>query len=522
MSGKCLKIAMFLLTVLMQVPTAGVLNAQKLITYEAGMGSRKAGDADVWILYQKVKAEHEGMWLYADSALLNTKKNDFTAYRHIRIILNDTTTITGDSMYYDGQTRVVNIWGDSAVLVDGKTILKTPQMSYDRNENRATYFWWGHTVNGSRTLDSRKGYYFSDTEDFEIYDEVTLRDSSSRLVTDTLFYNMRTADAFFVGPSTIYSDSATVFSTNGTYNTDSHISWSYENSRVVSGSKTLTGDTLFFDDDRRFGEAFFNVCILDTANNVSCFGHYGRTDQRERLSLVTDSALVIKYDPEKPDDTLFMHGDTVQVYNNADNEAELVKAYHYVKTYRKDCQGMADSANYWVKDSLVVLYGDPVLWYDSMQCTADTIMATLASGGLREARMRSNCMLVERLDSKRYNQVKSRDVDAFFVDGEPSYTDFLANAQMCYYITEEDSVLTVEDSAVVKKARKTIVGVNAGVSTDMRVYFKDNEPVRIAAFGEPDMQTYPDGKLPDDWRYLKGFRWIMDRRPRQPRDVFVW
>jgi len=517
MFAKGLKILLLAILVLVQSAMA-----QKLITYEAGMGSRKADNADVWILYQKVKAEHEGMWLYADSALLNTKKNDFTAYRHIKIIVNDTTTITGDSMYYDGEARVVNIWGDSVVLIDGQTVLKTPQMSYDRNESRATYFWWGHTVNGSRTLVSRKGFYFSDTEDFEIYDEVVLSDTTSRLETDTLFYNMSTEDAFFVGPSVIYSDSTTVYSTYGTYNTKTRESWSYENSKVVNGSKVLTGDTLFFDDNRRFGEAVSNVCILDTTNNLTCTGRYGQTDQRKRMSFVTDSALVVKADKEKPEDSLYMHGDTIYVFNNADNEAELIEVFHHVKTYREGSQGMCDSCNYWVKDSLMVLYGDPVLWYDSMQCTADTIMARHDTTGLREVNLRSNCMLIQQLDSKRYNQVKSKNMDAYFVEGNPSYVDILANAQMTYYITEEDTVRRVVDSVMHKTVRKSIVGVNAGVSTDMRVYFKDNEPVRVSAFGQPDMQTYPDKQLPDEWRLLKGFRWEVARRPKQWQDVFVW
>lgn len=497
-------------------------HAQKLITYEAGMGTRHPDNSDIWILYQKVKAEHDGMWLYADSALLNTKKNDFTAYRHIKIILNDTTTITGDSMYYDGQTRVVNIWGDSAVLVDGKTILKTPQMSYDRNENRATYFWWGHTVNGSRTLDSRKGFYFSDSEDFEIYDDVTLRDSSSRLLTDTLYYNMKTEDAMFVGPTVIYSDSTVIYSTYGTYNTSSRQSWSYEGSRVVNGSKILTGDTLFFDDNRRFGEAIRNVCIFDTANNLTCTGRYGQTDQHRRFSFVTDSALVVKADAEKPKDSLFMHGDTIYVFNNGDNEAELIKVFRHVKSYRADSQSLCDSCNYWVKDSLMTLFGDPILWYDSMQCTADTILATHDSAGLKLVNLRSNCMLIERLDSRRFNQVKSRNMDAYFVKGEPSYVDILSNAQMCYYLTEEDTVISFVDSVLVKQPRKSIVGVNAGVSTDMRVYFRNNEPVRVSAFGKPDMQTYPDAKLPEEWQRLVGFRWEIERRPQLWSDVFLW
>ena len=508
MQSKRLKILLFIIGLFFMWNVYG----QKVINYEAGMGSRKSDNNDVWILYQEVKAEHEGMWLYADSALLNTKRNDFTAYRHIKIIIDDTTTITGDSMYYDGQCRIVNIWADTVVFVDGKTVLKTPQLSYDRNSSRATYFWWGHTVNGIRTLDSRRGYYFSNTEDFEIYDEVVLQDTSSRLLTDTLYYNMNTDEARFVSPTTIYSDSTIIYSENGTYNTETRKSKSYKNSRVINGSKILTSDTLYYDDIARYGEAISNVSIEDTVNLVTCIGEYGETDQKNRYSYVTNDALVLQVDKKKKTDTMYVHGDTIYVYNNSDNEAELIRAYYKVKTYRNDYQGMSDSANYWIKDSLLVLYYSPVLWYDSMQCVADTIVATHGADGVKQVNMQQNCMLIEQVDDERYNQVKGRHINVYFDKGQASYADVLSNSQMCYYLTEEDTIHNT----------KSLIGVNAGVSTNMRVYFVKNEPNRVTAYGAPDMQTYPIGRLPEEYAKLKGFRWITDSRPRKWQDVFIW
>ena len=159
---------------------------QKLIEYQSGMGSRDPGNTNVWILYQGVVATHEGMTLEADSAHYNTLENSFTAYRHIVITLTDTTTIYGDRLYYDGNTRILDIWADTVVLIDGGTVLRANHLTYERNESMAYYDKWGHAVSRDRLLDSRKGYYNSEYKVFYIYDDVHLRDSSMLLVTEKI------------------------------------------------------------------------------------------------------------------------------------------------------------------------------------------------------------------------------------------------------------------------------------------------------------------------------------------------
>ena len=223
-----LKRVVLLLMLLAAVPAW----AQKLITYEAGMGTRDPSDADVWILYQRVRAVHEGMVLHADSALLNTVLNDFTAFGHIKIEISDTTTIYGDQLYYDGMTRVLDIWDDTVKLIDGKTILKSDHLQYDRYSSTAVYDSWGKTVNEDKCLTSRQGYYNSDTKVFDIYDSVILIDSNMRLETDTLTYNTNTHIARFWSPTHIYTDSATMYSEHGTYNTDLRYAHSMKASEV--------------------------------------------------------------------------------------------------------------------------------------------------------------------------------------------------------------------------------------------------------------------------------------------------
>lgn len=498
------------------------LQAQKLITYEAGMGTRDPENADVWILYKRVRAEHEGMVLHADSALLNTVHNDFTAYGRIRIEITDTTTIFGDRLFYDGNSRVVDIWADTVRLVDGKTVLKTNHLSYDRNTATATYNNWGRTVNEDKCLVSRIGHYNSETKKVFIYVGVVLNDSNMRMETDTLIYDMNSHVADFWSPTHIYTDSAVMYSELGSYNTDLQYAHSVKSSQVRNGEKVLTCDTLHYYEATEFGRAIGHVVLEDTVNDITCMGRYGETDQAHHTSFVTDSALVIfvsrdvsgdslRRRPVVPD-TLYLHADSVLVRNDSARRFVSVMAHHHVKVFRRDAQAMCDSAFYSVPDSLLQMYYNPVLWYEGYQCAADTIEILHNAAGVHRAYLRTNCFNVEQLDAEKYNQIKGRNGIVYFTaEGEPDYADVIGNAEMVYYITEDDEA-----------GRTYLVGVNVGIGSDMRIYFKDRAPARVVTMGKPDMRTYPYDQLEPEKRQLSNFRWLEERRPHSPQDVFRW
>jgi hypothetical protein len=483
--------------------------AQKLIEYTAGMGSRDADNTDIWILYRNVHATHEGMVLESDSAHYNTRENSFTAFRNVAIQLTDTTFIYGDRLYYDGNTRVVDIWADTVLLIDGGTQLLANHLTYERNRSTAYYTEWGYGTSDDRALFSRKGQYNSDLKQFYIYDDVVLTDSTMRLVTDTLLYNTETTVAHFESPTHIYSDSSVIYSELGDYNTDTRYAISYRASHVDNQGRTIDSDTLLYDETREYGRAWGHVVIVDSVNELTCTGRYGETSQAERFSFVTDSAHVLFVDKG---DSLFLHADTVYVTTDSADNLHTVKANYHVKVYRRDAQAMCDSAFYRANDSLLLLYRDPVLWYDHYQCKADTIELSHDSNGVKQAWLRSDCFAMQQVDRDKFNQLKGHQGVVFFREGDPDYADVTGNAQMVFYITEEDT-----------SGRTTLVGVNAGVGTAIRIYFDTSRaPVRVVTFDNPDMQTYPVGQLPDELKRLPDFQWLPLRRPRKPEDVFVW
>ena len=483
--------------------------AQKLIDYSAGLGSRDPDNGDIWILYRGVTARHEGMTLTSDSAHFDTRQNSFTAFGDVVVEISDTTYIYGDVIHYDGNTRIVDVWDDTVTLVDGQTNLLADHITYERNRATAYYTRWGHGSSGTRTLYSQQGEYNSDLKEFYIYIDVVLTDSAMTLYTDTLVYNTRTEVAHFESPTTIYSDSSVIYSELGDYNTATRFAVSYRASRVDGKGQMIKSDTLYYDDQRRFGKAYGHVLIVDSTNDLTCSGHYGETSQADRYSYVTDSALVRFVDRG---DTLYLHADTVYVVTNDSNQLHTVRACHRVKVYRRDAQAMCDSAFYSAPDSLLSLYKDPVLWYDHYQCSADTIEVLHDSTGARLAYLRSNCFAMQQVDREKFNQLKGRQGIVHLDAGEPRYADVIGNAEMVFYITESDTA-----------SGTSLIGANVGVGSSMRIYFDTaRAPERVVTYDKPDMKTYPVMSVPDEWKRLKGFRWLPQRRPRRPEDVFVW
>ena len=502
-----------MLLVLAVVTPAG---AQKLITYEAGMGTRDPNDPDTWILYQRVRAEHDGMVLYADSALLNQVRNDLTAFGNVKIRITDTTTIYGDQLFYDGENRVLDIWDDTVRLVDGKTVLKSDHLTYDRFSSIAAYDTWGITVNQDKRLVSNIGYYNSETKVFDIYEGVVLTDSNMRMETDTLVYCTETHLAEFWSPTHVYTDSTTMYSERGTYNTDLRYAHSVKASEVHNGEKHLTCDTLHYYEEREYGIAIGHVVLTDTVNEIVSTSRYAETRQQEHTSLVTDSALVRMVTRDEDDtlavpDTVYLHADSIWVVNDSTRHFQSLRAYSHVKIYRADAQAMCDSAYYSAPDSLLQMFKSPVLWYEHYQSTADTIIVKFDSTGAKQAFLNGSPFCIEQVDPDKFNQVKGRNMVVYFIDGEPHYADILGNAEMVYYIVDEEMY-----------GRKSLVGVNVGVGSDMRIYFLNRAPDRVVTYGKPDMSTYPYDKLDEGKRTLSDFHWLDERRPKKPMDVFVW
>ena len=100
--------------------------------YDAKLGKNKER------LIGGVVFRQEGTRFYCDSAHLNRKKNNFEAFGNVHIIVNDTLDIYGERMFYEGDTKIAELF-DSVRLIDKNTVLTTEHLVYNRDTRIAYY-----------------------------------------------------------------------------------------------------------------------------------------------------------------------------------------------------------------------------------------------------------------------------------------------------------------------------------------------------------------------------------------------
>lgn len=182
----------------------------------------------------------------------------------------------------------------------------------------------------------------------------------------------------------------------------------------------------------------------------------------------------------------------------------FIDAYHHVKIYRGDLQGLCDSLVYTGIDSIARFYKDPVFWNDvKHQFTADSIQAVLKNNALTKINLLSNAYIISQEDSIHFNQVKSPEMAAYFANNDLYRYDALGGVSAIFFL-EEDSVITV---------------MNQKESKMLSAKIKDREVQRLKYLEQIKNDAFPVFNLPADQLRLRGFTWRAEERPKERSEV---
>ncbi len=473
------------------------------ITYQAEILRTHANDKNITVLVGHVIFNHEGDLLFCDSAYFHQEQNRIEAFSKIRIKISDTLNIYGDVLNYNGDTKVAEIT-NNVRLVDSKTTLTTNYLNYDRRSNIASYYNGGKIVNKENVLTSKIGYYYTTPKQFFFKNDVVLVNPKYTINSDTLMYNTNSEVAYFYGPTNIKSKENYIYCENGWYNTKTDKSQFSKNSYLLTKNQYLKGDSLYYDRKSGYGRAYYNVTLIDSVKNVILKGNYIENNEFTKRSLITDSALAIMIDDHK--DSLFLHADTLRARYDTANNIELVLAYYKTKFYRKDIQGMCDSLSYYMKDSVVTMYHNPVLWTDKNQLMGDTIRLIIGKEEMKLMYLLNAAFIVAESDTGQYNQIKGKNMVGTFAHNELYRVDVKGSSETIYYMKEDNS--------------NDIIGINKAISNDMLIFIEKKELKSITFITKPEGTLYPVNDLPREERVLKNFVWKSDKRPYQSLDVF--
>ena len=452
----------------------------------------KLARPDVQVLIGNVKMRHDSMYMYCDSALIFEKTNSVEAFSNVRMEQGDTLFIYGDYLYYDGMTQIAQL-RENVKMINRNTTLLTDSLNYDRLYDLGYYFEGGTLMDEENVLTSDWGEYSPATKQSVFNHDVKLVNPKFVLTSDTLRYNTENKIAVILGPSNIVSDNNHIYSERGFYNTMTEQAELLDRSILTNQGKKLVGDSLFYDRLAGYGEAFDNVKMTDTINKNMLTGDY--------------CAVAIDY---SQGDSLFMHGDTLQMvsYNlNTDSLYRLMKAYHKVRMYRTDVQGVCDSLVYNSKDSCMTMYVDPILWNEGQQLLGEQIKIYMNDSTIDWAHIINQALTVEMKDSIHYNQVSGKEMKAYFENGDMRHIEVIGNVLTAFYPEEKDSTMT---------------GFNCLEGSLLHLYMKDKKMEKGLFVGKSNGTMYPMDQIPPDKLRLPTFSWFDYVRPLNKEDIFNW
>jgi hypothetical protein len=141
-----------------------------------------------------------------------------------------------------------------------------------------------------------------------------------------------------------------------------------------------------------------------------------------------------------------------------------------------------------------------VLWVDANQLTADTISLTMANKKIQSFLMVKSAIIINRVDSIRFNQIQGKKMTGYFKDGE-LYKLYVEGNGESIYFGEDD--------------KKKLIGVNKAVCSNMIISINDNKVQRIKFLDKPTATLFPPKDVPESELKLKLFRWLISKQPKR-------
>jgi hypothetical protein len=465
----------------------------------------------------KVIFRHKGALMYCDLAIHNVASNALEAYGHVRIVQGDTVTVTGDTLFYYGNSRLAKVSGKVVTLKDRKRTVTSNRIEYDMASGVAFYPDRGKTVDAENTLTSKQGYYDTRTKISTYYHDVKLVNKKYTLTTDTLVYNSLTKIADFRSPTKVVSKDGTVIAKNGSYNTETGESVFRTRTTIDNPDYTLTGDSLNFDNLNKKGFAKGNVELVSKNDETILNGDFGQYNGKAGRSKVWGHALTRTVISK---DTLFMTADTLYSIeiqgakaiptkkasktvtdsdtSDAQKPRQLI-GYKNVLLYKKDLQSKCDSLIYNSLDSTITFLKKPIIWSGKYQMEADSIVAQLINQKLRTMYLKAKSFVIAQDTLFNFNQVKGRRITAFFDDSTRLQRVYVeGNGESVYFAANE--------------ANKPM-GMNRVECAKMTLNFKRNQVHRIQFVGQPDGRFIPPQGVKAEDKQLDGFNWRIKEKP---------
>ncbi|RLD25232.1 MAG: hypothetical protein DRI71_00160 [Bacteroidetes bacterium] len=494
-----IRLLKFYIIITLSLLTLTTVEAQKKIKLEPGSGSLQMFKKDglsYTSVTENVHFTHKGTRFYCDSAVIAKKTNFLEAYGHVKILDGDSITIVADKLFYDGNTRVAQLRSNVVLTQKGRMQIFTDYLDYDRNTSISYYFNNGKIVDSTNVLTSKKGYYNTHSNMASFKTNVVGKNDDYTMESDTLVYSTKTGVVYFVAPTKLTDVDGDVFHhEGGQYNSKQKRS-KYDIGTVETTDYFLKGKSMHLDDIRGIYNISGNVLMVSKSDDIFITGQRSIYYKKSSITKVFDNALMRMVINQ---DTLYLKADTLISIDSKVRSEKRLLGYNNVRVFKSNLQAATDSLVYSVADSTMNFYGNPVLWTDGNQLTADSVNMIISNEAIDVLNMNNNAFVITQDSSKNYNQIKGRDMIAKFEGNELSKVNVYGNGESIFYMYDE--------------VTNVMMGMNKIICSDITLIF-ENRILKDASFlVNPEGDFIPPHELKETDKTLKGFVWHGDLRP---------
>lgn len=214
------------------------------------------------------------------------------------------------------------------------------------------------------------------------------------------------------------------------------------------------------------------------------------------LSKNTSKKSFVKNDSPANKNTLRNPGDTIRYFI----------AFHHVRIFNDSLQSVCDSLFYSSEDSIFRLYQHPLVFSNKSQIAGDTIYLYTKNKKAERIYVFENSILINQANERMYNQLAGRTLNGYFKNGELDYVRAKGSpAESVFYPQDEDSAYT---------------GMNRSKGDLIDIYFINKEVNKVKFVNNVDGTLYPIRQIPEDQKFLKNYKWLDSRRPKNKLELF--
>jgi lipopolysaccharide export system protein LptA len=392
--------------------------------------------------------------IYCNSGEHNSKTKDTKFRGNVQYKKNDAIA-KGEFLDYNGKDKIVKLYDSikQVYYISATDTANADTIIYNENSEKYILIGKAKFYNNENKAEGGKITYLKKEDSFQFEGRGSINDSTSTIEADSLDYNKKIRKGIAIG-KVIWQDT----SAGTTIRTD---------------SLRLDGERDYFSAKNKLGKP-----ILTSIEDTDTLHISANELRKEQVIVKIDS----------------LHSDTIT----------YLKGLGLTEILRSDLQAICDTMLYNQTDSIFILYGNPVLWSDTTQMTADTIKIFMKNDKIDRMLLIENALVITSPDMYYFNQIGGNKIEASFVDKSIDKMKVTGNSKCIYYMLDDEDAY---------------IGVNQTDCTSMTFEFKEKKIDNIRFYKDPKSILSPMDKLNHDEIKLKGFSWDLDKRPMKIEDL---